>query len=825
MLVKLRLENYIPLMSSGIHKVELDLAHLVNLLISVNGAGKTSVLKEVNPMPPENSRYKNGRKYSEWVFGGRRYILDGYTHQGTGHSFKVIETPDAEPVELNTGGTYTIQKDLVQEHFDLDNNLVKVLAGLRITDRLSAMPANRRKDLFMDVYPNDVDYALGVFNKLRGERNDLKGAIKNQVARYTEENRKLSYINDCGVEQLEERIKGIESELKEALLARGALEGVTVDPDLQLKISQFTQLTDQLVVNRVSGFTHTADEMENAIVTTNSLLAYHQEQAAIHQGVISEQAGYLDGLEEFLDDPDAFKEHAKQINDELGTVDEEIARYTFLLEQQPVFSNGTPTEGLETVAVKFGEYVDRVTVVSDPELTGNQYKQYLTLHESKVTQLRDLNGTLSEMNHKLKHYEGAQVLECPDCTHQFKLGIGKDDIPKLRSSRDGVVSQIEKLEQQLAELTVKIDNDADWYRTMNQLFTYIREQSNVRVLPELVKEFSVGKVYSTTLCNVLKTFMDRAKRKAYRDTLVAEKALLDARLDLLDRNNVLNIAAHVAKTEKALVYENGKISFYKDKLVQQTNTLRSIQSYKTDVNRLRGLREAILVGLGNEGRVNLRGKVDERISELTSNKENYLTSIIKSRSLTAVVQSISTDIDRMKKRLRIVEVWMDGLCPNKGLIGKLMTDFIKAVCGNVNALIKEIWDTPLFMRPCNKENGDLTYKFPVGKGVGEPADDLSECSGGETDIMDWAFRFILLSYKRFPFPLIMDEVGPFLDEIKRERFFNFIQSYTQRTDARQLFLVSHYISQTGVFQDANIVGLKYEGLTIPGEVNQHSLIS
>lgn len=70
----------------------------------------------------------------------------------------------------------------------------------------------------------------------------------------------------------------------------------------------------------------------------------------------------------------------------------------------------------------------------------------------------------------------------------------------------------------------------------------------------------------------------------------------------------------------------------------------------------------------------------------------------------------------------------------------------------------------------------------------------------------------------------MDEVAVYLDEIKRGRFFSFIKTYTERKDARQLFLVSHYFVQYAIFKDVNVIGFKYDNLTLPGEINQNSII-
>lgn len=820
MLLKLILENYVPLLSSNIHKVELDTEHMINLFISLNGVGKSSILKEMNPLPPENGNYKNGRKFVKWKVGSKIYTMDSYTGIGNGHSFKI---DDGE--ELNNNGTFSVQKELCETHFGLDTGLVKVISGIRIADRLSAMSASRRKDVLMQIYPNNTDYALGVYGRLKTARNELKAAIKNQVGRYTEENRKLSYINECGVEELERRVRGVEEELKQSLLLRGSLESVKLDPAVQAKKLELDQLTDQLLANKLSGVWQSKREYVDTIAQSRRMLDGYRDQANVLQGVISEHAGMLEGLEEFLKDPDAFKAQTKHVK---GDIAETLIKLEVIeqgLKQYPVFNDPeNPLDGLPQIIPALMQFLNRVTPASTKELTGNQYKAFQNRMEVVGNELKSFTNDLTNMQHQLSHYEQAETVECPDCAHEFKLGMTPQKLANLKSNIEYSIKKIEKLENERDELQDKLDNDSEWFISMNQLFTFIRENSHVRILPELIKQFEVGRWATHRLQNALELVSRKAELMGYSATLAEEEKLLDARIALLDRNKVLDVAIYVSTTEKELVDVNNKILFYRAKIDALSNTLRGIQTYGEDLKRLEQLRFEILQGLECEGKVSLRSAVDHRISELSSDKEHYMTSIIKSKSLTAVVQSISADIDRLKRRLTIVEVHMDGLCPNKGLIGKLMSDFITAICGNMNAVVNKIWNTPLYIKPCSKENGDLTYRFPVVKGEKDPTPDVSDCSGGETDILDWAFRFVLLGYLGFPLPLIMDEVGPFLDEIKRGRFFNFVEEYTQSNDARQLFLVSHYFNQLGVFRDPNIIALRYEGLTLPGEVNQHSIV-
>ena len=205
MLTKLILENYIPLQKNGINYVELDLAHMVNLFVAQNGVGKTSILKECNQLPPEAADFEaGGRKYGEWKIEGKHYIFDSHTGVSDGHSFKL------NGVELNKGGTFMAQKELCWTHFRLDRPRVKFLTGLKVYDLFSNLTPTRRKEILLWLYPNDTSYAMRVFNKLKTERNELKAVLKNQVSRYADESDKLKRITECGVEELETRIKYID---------------------------------------------------------------------------------------------------------------------------------------------------------------------------------------------------------------------------------------------------------------------------------------------------------------------------------------------------------------------------------------------------------------------------------------------------------------------------------------------------------------------------------------------------------------------------------------------------------------------------------------
>jgi len=821
MLGRLILENYIPLLSSGITSVDMDLQSMINLFIAPNGVGKSSILRELNFQPAENGNYRNGRKYVEWHANKKVYKLDSRTGVGNGHSFRIDDGP-----ELNTGGTFSAQKELVYNHLGkADAALIRVLNGLKITDRMSAMSPNRRKELILQIYPNDTEYALGVYQKLRQERNDLKSTIKKQIERHTEENRKLTTLNNCGVDELERRIKQIDSDLQTSLLLRGGLAAAVLDPELQVKNAKHNLLVTKLTVNNMSGVQFSKEELEQAHLTAEGFLTKYQDQVNMIKGSIAENASFLEGMDDLIKNPGAIEEQAKDLGEDLARTETSMANFKAVLATQPVFSDEEMVlTGLEYVADEFREYLGRVVIASDPDITSAAYKQYLVDSEQIANHLRTLRGNLEQMEHKLKHYQNASDVECPDCTHTFKVGISPKDITMLQASIEGTKERIAKGELKQAKLLELIEQDSEWFNSMNQLYNFVRANGNVRCLTELVREYGIGRLPHGPLCNALLAYGGLTAVVAYRQTLFDQKALVDGRLELISKNNVLDIANHVLDLERQLLSATGKVNFYKRKVHLYATELQAIADYEKDLAELNMLRTDLIKSIANKANVSLRDLVDSWISELSSDKDACLTSIINAKSLTAVVESITADINRMRHRLKIVEVLQDGLCPNKGIIGKLMSDFINTLCGNVNAVIKQIWNTTLYVKPCSKENGDLNYKFPVVTGEADPTPDILDCSAGETDVIDWAFRFVFGDYVGFTPPLIMDEVGVSFDEIKRGRFFNFIQEYTQGKNPRQLFMVSHYFGQYGILKNPNIIAFKYEGLTMPGEPNRNAVI-
>ena len=93
MIVKLILKGYIPLNTKGVEYFETDQLGLMNILIGRNGHGKSSILNEASPMPPENADYvEDGYKYVEIINKGKRYYLESFTGSKSKHSTNLVRS-------------------------------------------------------------------------------------------------------------------------------------------------------------------------------------------------------------------------------------------------------------------------------------------------------------------------------------------------------------------------------------------------------------------------------------------------------------------------------------------------------------------------------------------------------------------------------------------------------------------------------------------------------------------------------------------------------------------------------------------------------------
>ena len=802
---KIILKEYKPALTKGVKKLELDLSHKVNVIIGHNGVGKTSLLREVNVFPAENKNFGPGMyKYIERTYQGNLYTM--ISDKGK-HSFTINNGEN-----LNPNGTVTVQKELVQKHFNITPKMLSLLNGLEQTSRFSMLSTSQRKDLLMSLYPHDTTYAMGVFKRLTTAHRDNEGALRNLTKRLAEERDRYQKLQDLNNEDLLKRIATIDNTLKEALLFQGSLSGISFNEDeLRVTYRDFNKLVSELSLFDHTKYTRSRSVLTSLINEADGVIAHKKKLIEKRTDRINEITKSLNGTTLIQQDPVVISDQIKMTNEELKGLNKELEILTSSLAKYPVFCD-TDLSHLVPHTDNFIAYL-RAVIPRNPEngVTGGQYRIISNRLAEDNNSLRSVINQINDYEHTLKHYNGLEEVQCPDCTVRFKPGVKKEQIESINLRLNKLKIDKVELEQRIKADERIVEDNADWYSSMLTLTNYIKENRTVTHLLFLVQEYKVGDDENgcNNLINALQTNYKTHTLKERIKTTNEELGVLNARLELFKSNDMVALITEFNQCEQELGECNASLfdlNAYKSELVKESE---EIAGYYLKIGILKELRVKLANLLTDKGKVQMRDEVELLIGQLSPEKDQLVADLIRSKSSFNVITSIEENIATLQKRNLALKKLIDSLCPNKGLIGKMMSDFIATICANVNSIVREVWVSPLWMKPCSKENGELNYLFPVINSYDNSANgDVGACSGGEREILDWAMNVTINSYSNADLPIFMDEIGVAMDEVHRPRFFEYVKNFSRSDKANQLFMISHYVNQYGLLDGANIIRLE-----------------
>src|SRR5574343_422068 len=126
----LELIDYIRLKPNGIFRLYITLENIFQIIIGTNGSGKSSLMRELTPLPGNPKDYgKKGRKVICFSFDTRYYKLINDFKEN--HHYFYLTDENWEPLEdLNPSGNVSTQRQLCLEYFGLDTDIINVLMGV-----------------------------------------------------------------------------------------------------------------------------------------------------------------------------------------------------------------------------------------------------------------------------------------------------------------------------------------------------------------------------------------------------------------------------------------------------------------------------------------------------------------------------------------------------------------------------------------------------------------------------------------------------------------------------------------------------------------------
>lgn len=822
MITKLIVKNLTPLAKKGVTYVELDTKDIFNVVVGRNGFGKTSLLRELTPYPPDNADYgPGGYKESHHVQGKDTYILKSTTGKSSEHHF--IHNGK----ELNEGNTLLVQRELVKIHFGVTPFIKDVITGLDVRDLFTTLSSARRKEFLMTINPNDTTYALKVFDKLKSNLNALKGGLKTQRQRLVVEESRLSQLAGMEPDKLQEEIRVMDDQIKNALIIHGQLQSVQRS-DLQPIKSEIANIISFLIGANYS-VKHTSSTLLSMRQRHEESLAYYKDNEIRLTTMLTEVTTQLAGLDG-KNNLDGYKKALanSELSLSLNTEELEMIERRFQHHElfQSVYKDGNfYLQSEELISLLFS-----VSLAVDKEITSDKYRRAQTKLKEFRDELETNKHHANEIRHTLNHFNKADSVDCPKCETKFKVGFGDIDIPNLNARLEAHDKRIAELQALVQRGEAYLEDNQGWYESMAGLMRYTQRSEYGNLIVKLIGEYNVGKGDIMVLIDLIRSTSQYADISKTINVLKEEIENVSKQIKFLESSDVETLFQRAAYIERELATSQAGVRRAINNISNVDDQLGTITLDEQRRDRLGILLQELNDRLTENGKYRIKNRVEEIISELTPRKDSLISNLIRSESLNSVIQSIKDNIADMEKREKHTVLLMDGLSPVKGLIGYLMNDFLKSVVANVNAIIQPIWTNRLHVLNCSTsksdEDVDLNYNFPVlSGGSDKPNKDISLCSGGEREIINFAFRLVTRRYlsDRCGLPLMMDEVGVAFDELHRGRFCAYIAEQLRLDKLPQTFMISHSHKEiASAVNNANFIALNTEGLRLGFELNKKS---
>lgn len=818
-IISLKLKGYKRLVLRGITYFEYTPNQLMQLILGTNGSGKSSVLRELSPLPANHQDYfKDGFKEIVIEHRGKIFKLLSVFSPKTEHSF-ILDNNN-----LNQGGTLTVQRDLVKDYFNLDAELFSVLIDDVV---FTNMPALKRRDWIIRLSGNDMSFALKTFQKIKGKLRDAQGVVKHLSKRLGDE------VHNLPTQELIDEMRDTCDRLKRELNSLMQDKDPTVknSKELESKIRAFATATETIARGMLKTSNNTnvyypdmyslecdIDKTRDDIASLNARLdAYHNEYSNYADIIKVMETVDNCGVDELQRKVDEVR---YLMDNKLATLPESF----IYLGSEKNYSDFT--NALSQLVAILEEMPDKqyLRFTSESQRSNNERLTLL------LSERQQLSGNLSELNHSRNHLKNSDLVQCPKCSLQFLAKVKGLDLETIENNIMLLDTAYNNKEKEIKEIQIFLDEFREYsafLMRMKNLFgkyhNFSKEWENFK---DLWKTNPTPVVALTTL-SLWNKYADDAKAIfGYREYLKQQELSLSV-LKSNSGQSSASIKNRISEIENHIVQTGHLLTESK----QSLNVLNALKKYhSTLISEFSRLKEQTLLyrsSVDEYIKALYNDELDKEISERQSLLASTETLFIKASRAVSVIEDIKRNKEEVDLDLKALEIIVDELSPTEGLIAEQINAFMSSFVGAINRIIDKVWTYDLKVIPCSLADGDLDYQFPMSVNMHElPVPDVSKGSSSQVDIVNFAFKIVAsLFLDMKDYPLYLDELAPSLDEQHRLNIIMFVKEFLELRNASQLFMISHYAAMHGAFSQTDICVMDSANvITLPEHFNKHVII-
>lgn len=842
-ITKIELVKYNRIQLNQITEFVMDINEIKQLILGTNGSGKSSLIKELSPLPITVSEYKDGGYKQIWIDSNNsNYVIK--STKNTGHSI----TKDG--VELNKGGTITTFKEIVKQEFGITQEIHDLIIGLEL---FHSMSSSRRREWFTKLSDINFDYALKVYNSLKERIRDAQGALKRDKARLVVETAKV--VSTEEEISLRKEADLIINELNLLMEQSAPIDNPVsfYKNDITNKQKILFSSSEKLLRMRCVAPYGTApygeketsyklqDEfgviIKNTFTSVEDINEYINElshKATALSAVINEHVSLYNKIDETIKILIKTGDQGiKSIHNKMMVLEENkekelgYRKYKFHI-KDPVSAINAIDSIYDNLVSIFSEIpVNNTKEYSQAAITAANNSLFLVKENKRI-----LSEELVKLNAVKAHLETHKAngnIKCPNCNYVWTLGYSDEkyaDTIRLIENKNIEITEVDK---NITEIETKISSIYSYFELYKGFTSCVKNWPILQTFWDYLINNSIVINSPRLAISILDGFKLDLKYEINAHNIDKE---LNELLVLLKSAEKIGDASLTEQKEK-LQAESEHIAELTASLNKIKNNISEYTKYRNQLvealeldSRIKDLIESI--EQSNEDMVEMIRR--ETISHCIRQLQQSLA--LKESTLSAIKlqKQIVSDLDKQVKSLteecEAIDLLMDQLSPTKGIIAEGLLGFIRSYIGKMNKLLKKIWTYPLVIKDCNvseDENSDLDYKFPMLVGNNTNiVSDVKFGSSGIQQIIDIAFRVTAMQYLGLEnSPLFLDEYSSSFDMAHKQSALNAIISLLETSHITQLFMVSHNYSEYGCFNNLQVCVLDSRNIITPSVYNEH----
>lgn len=796
------------LMLNAVSRISYHPKSPFQVIIGKNGSGKSTLLKLLTSYNPEAVDFhKQGFLRTKIHANDSVYeIVAEASGKGVRYSFS------KDGVALNPGGTRAVQRDLYASEFNFTQDVYDILTS---DVRLTRIGPQKRQELFSRIGGTDVTFAYRVFHKLKGKLRDAigykRGLEESLVQRQTRD------ISEAEHEVLRARLQGYQDEVTKLLQEyRPDIDDSRAD-NVEALIERMTVIGEKALSTGKTLLPLTPLDAPSRDSYESRLALLRNELVELTAQERSYQEQYdslTDTLRRFTGDGSV-----DNIEDEVRDLEGRLNSLRSIQWYMPDLGYPNPQAAWESIRAILPEFQD--ALFNLPVNADNAYSAN-ALHDNQQSLsrgrslLQRTENEIAQGEARLHHLSEEHDAKCQQCGFSSNQEKREAETRVVKERLAGLYTQREQYGKRITELEGEVEKIVAWIEGYERVMAFERSNPTLALFfqtlfhaADIMKSPMLLATFAGNLAADLENYALRATLLAgleERDRLLTtlrEKDIkgtgeLRLRLEQLAARieDVVHrrVALHERiKQDETHLTQADAYSRYVDSLTQQVEGLETEMAASVEAlfNRIRKVAIEDLQGW--------IGTLTKELNDIHTNREG--------------IKDTQAQLRQEDDKIEGYKLALEGLSPASGLIAKHMTGAINNFITQMNTIIARVWSTPLEVMPCGfDDNAELTYVFPVvvNGDDSHPAKDVRECSDGQIEIIDFAFKVVaLLQLGQTGSPLLLDEVDRPLTVEHKVSLMNYVRELIENEVFSQVFVVSHHEAAWGAlpFHDVLEVGL------------------